>query len=80
MSGTAVLFLVLVGGFVWGGFLTLALKAVRSESSKARARATAGSTGREGPAGDSGVRGPAGPAEGTGDDKGAWRDDEASGG
>jgi hypothetical protein len=45
MSATAVVFMVLVGGFVWGGFVTLVLKAVRSESSKTRARGPAGNTG-----------------------------------
>ncbi len=34
MSGAAVTFMVLVGGFVWGGFAFLLLKAVRSESAK----------------------------------------------
>lgn len=34
MSGSAVAFMVLVGGFVWGGFVTLLVKAVRREASK----------------------------------------------
>ncbi|MFQ5350115.1 MAG: hypothetical protein ACE5EG_06715 [Thermoanaerobaculia bacterium] len=34
MSGLAVLFMVLVGGFVWGGFVLLLVKAVRREAGK----------------------------------------------
>ena len=34
MSGLALTFLVLVGGFVWGGFLLLLTRAVRSEAAK----------------------------------------------
>lgn len=34
MSALAALFMVLVGGFVWGGFLLLLLRAVRSEAAK----------------------------------------------
>ncbi len=34
MSWLAVLFLVLIGGFVWGGFVVLLLRAVRSEAAK----------------------------------------------
>ena len=35
MSVLALTFLVLVGGFVWGGFLLLLVRAVRSEAAKA---------------------------------------------
>lgn len=35
MSGQAVAFMVLVGGFVWGGFLFLLVRAIRSEAGKA---------------------------------------------
>ena len=35
MSGMAVTFLVLIGGFVWGGFLLLLRRAMRSEAAKA---------------------------------------------
>ena len=34
MSALAVLFLVLVGGFVWGGFLVLLVRAARCEAGK----------------------------------------------
>jgi len=34
MSGLAVVFLVLVGGFIWGGFVFLLIKAVRCEANK----------------------------------------------
>ena len=34
MSGLAVVFMVLVGGFIWGGFVVLLLKAVRCEVAK----------------------------------------------
>ena len=34
MSGAALAFMVLVGGFVWGGFVLLLVKAVRSEAGK----------------------------------------------
>ena len=37
MSGPALLFLLLVGGFVWGGFLLLLVRAVRREAGKSRA-------------------------------------------
>lgn len=45
MSGLAVAFLLLIGGFVWGGFLYLVTRAVRSEASKTRG-GDGGSTGR----------------------------------
>ena len=35
MSGLALTFLCLVGGFVWGGFLLLLRRAMRSEADKA---------------------------------------------
>ena len=38
MSGPGLLFLLLVGGFVWGGFLLLVVRAVRREAGKSRAR------------------------------------------
>ena len=34
MSGAAIAFMVLVTGFVWGGFLYLLVRAIRSESGK----------------------------------------------
>ena len=34
MSGAAVAFMLLIGGFVWGGFVVLAVKAVRCEVGK----------------------------------------------
>ena len=34
MSVSAIVFMVVVCGFVWGGFLTLLLRAVRSEGRK----------------------------------------------
>lgn len=34
MTGSAIAFMILVCGVVWGGFLTLLLRAVRSESKK----------------------------------------------
>lgn len=34
MSGAAVALMVLVGGFVWGGFVLLLVKAVRAEADK----------------------------------------------
>ena len=39
MSAAAVAFMILVGGFVWGGFVVLLLRAVRSEGRKERTRA-----------------------------------------
>lgn len=37
MSGQAILMMVLVGGFVWGGFLVLLARALRKEGAKTRA-------------------------------------------
>lgn len=34
MSGAAVAFMLLIGGFVWGGFVVLAVRAVRREKDK----------------------------------------------
>ena len=34
MSGAAIAFMVLVVGFIWGGFIVLLLRAVRSEANK----------------------------------------------
>jgi hypothetical protein len=34
MSGTAIVMMVLICGFVWGGFLTLMTRALRAEGSK----------------------------------------------
>lgn len=36
MSGQAMVILILVGGFVWGGFLVLLLRALRMEGAKQR--------------------------------------------
>ncbi len=36
MSAAAIVFIVLVCGFVWGGFLLLLIRAVRSEAAKGR--------------------------------------------
>lgn len=36
MSTEAILMLVLVGGFVWGGFLVLLVRALRKEGAKQR--------------------------------------------
>lgn len=35
MSGAAVAFMLLIGGFVWGGFVVLVIRAVRREAGKA---------------------------------------------
>ncbi len=40
MSGVALLFLLLVGGFVWGGFVVLLARAVRREAGKRAAPGT----------------------------------------
>ncbi len=37
MSGAAIAFMVLVGGFVWGGFVALLVRAVRCEAAKSDA-------------------------------------------
>jgi hypothetical protein len=42
MSGVTLLFMILVCGFVWGGFLTLLFRAVRSESGKRSASGSGG--------------------------------------
>ena len=34
MSGAAVAFMVLIGGFVWGGFAVLLVRALRCEAEK----------------------------------------------
>lgn len=34
MSGAAVVFMLLIGGFVWGGFVVLVIRAVRREADK----------------------------------------------
>jgi hypothetical protein len=38
MSGTALAFMVLVGGFVWGGFVVLLIRAMRCEADKSDSR------------------------------------------
>ena len=42
MSGTAMIFLVLIGGFVWGGFVALVIRAARREAGKRDAGGPAG--------------------------------------
>lgn len=37
MSATALVFLLLIAGFVWGGFVALLWRAVRREADKRRA-------------------------------------------
>jgi len=44
MSGAAVAFMVLIGGFVWGGFVVLLVRAIRCEAEKS-------SSGESGPGG-----------------------------
>lgn len=34
MSGSAIAFMIVICGFVWGGFSTLLVRAIRSESRK----------------------------------------------
>ncbi len=34
MSGSAVVFMLLIGGFVWGGFVVLLVRALRCEAEK----------------------------------------------
>ena len=34
MSGAALVFMLLIGGFVWGGFAALLMRAVRREAGK----------------------------------------------
>lgn len=36
MSSTAIIMMVLICGFIWGGFLLLLLRALRSEKSKGK--------------------------------------------
>lgn len=52
MSSQAILVLILVGGFVWGGFLGLLIRALRKEGAKQRQA----ETGNEGVDPQSGLR------------------------
>lgn len=55
MSGNATIVMILIGSFVWGGFLLILLTAVRKERHKAAAADAAPTRGRGLDAGGGGV-------------------------